>query len=478
VTISMQPGTGPAIVGNGRSWPTVAVITILAIGVGASTAGANWMLIVALVALPVFLLRPRDFCLGIYAFLLPFDTLSAVGPGGLTLTSIAGAALAAVLLGTAMAKKKLERPPGSCWWWGLLVAWAAVTVLWALDWKPTTTRNLTTAIMLLLLYLVALSTNITRRELRTVSLFAVAGACVAAIYTIFQFYHGANYHDEIRGSLMAGDKAADPNYFAATLLLPLSLAVSGFLTPGRWLARLPWLVVAAIIAFGILVTGSRGAMVAVVVMILFYMYARHVSRLMTVPLVAIFVALSFFMPDSFFTRMGTTAESGGSGRLVVWQTGLVAFERYGLVGAGFNNFGVAYRENVGSAPLWNHTYVSGAHNSYLEVAVEMGIVGLVLVLAAVVGQLRAARRCRKNMADTVGGVIVAYEAACYAILVAGFFISIIWEKWFWLSWILLAVAVRTSQEEQPGEARAKDLEPRGLRWYDLQGRSAPRARLP
>jgi putative inorganic carbon (hco3(-)) transporter len=478
VKISMQPGTSPAIAGSVRLWPTVAVITILAIGVGASIAGANWMLIAALVALPVFLLRPRDLCLGVYAFLLPFDSLSAVGPGGLTLTSIAGAALAAVLLGTAMVKKKLQMPPRPAWWWGLLVAWAAVTVLWALEWRPTTTRNLITSIILLLLYLVALSTNINGRELRTVSLFAVAGACIAAVYTIFQFYHGANYHDEIRGSLMAGDKATDPNYFAATLLLPLSLAVSGFLTPGRWLTRLRWLVVAGTIAFGILVTGSRGAMVAVVVMILFYMYTRHVSRLMTILLVAIFVALAFFMPDSFFTRLGTTAESGGSGRLVVWQTGLVAFERYGLVGAGFNNFGVAYRENVGSAPLWNHTYVSGAHNSYLEVAVELGIVGLVLVSAAIVGQLRAASRCRKNIPDTVGGVIIAYEAACYAILAAGFFISIIWEKWFWLAWIMLAVAVRTSQDEQPGKARAMGLEPAGLGWYDLQVQSAPRARLP
>src|SRR5207248_5367250 len=134
-------------------------------------------------------------------------------------------------------------------------------------------------------------------------------------------------------------------------LLPLSLAVSGFLTPRRWLARAGWLAVSVILVFGILVTGSRGSMVAVIVMMLFYMYTRQVSRWMTIPLIAIFVALVFLMPDAFFSRLQTTAQTGGAGRTVVWQTGLVAFQHYALIGAGLNNFAFAYRENVGSAPL-------------------------------------------------------------------------------------------------------------------------------
>ena len=50
------------------------------------------------------------------------------------------------------------------------------------------------------------------------------------------------------------------------------------------------------------------------------------------------------------------------------------------MGAGLNNFRTAYRDNVGSAPLYHGSYVYGAHNVYLEVAVEMGVAGIVLLL--------------------------------------------------------------------------------------------------
>jgi len=362
-----------------------------------------------------------------------------------------------VLLGTSLLRKDTRKPPRQAWWWVAFVAWAGVTVLWALDLQPATGR-LFTAVSLLLLYMVALSANISREELRAVSMFAIAGACAGAIYTAYQFLlGGVGYHDEIRGSLMTGAKATDPNYFAASLLLPLALAVSGFLTPGRRLARLAWLVVACTLAFGILVTMSRGAMVAMLVMILFFIYSKQVSRRLTIPLVALFVVLAFALPN-MLTRWQSAAESGGAGRITVWRVGLVAFEHYGLVGAGLNNFPNAYREYVGAYPLLRKTYASGAHNSYLEVAVETGIVGLILLVTALVAQLRAARRRRKNVSKEAGNIIVAYEAACYSILAAAFFIGIVWEKWFWLPWILLAIAVRSAPDAPSTEARSVDVE--------------------
>ena len=472
----MQPGIS-ALAGNDRRWLVIAAVVLLAIVVGLSFAGANWILIAALLAIPILLIRPREICLGCYAFLLPYDSISSVGPAGQTLTFIAGAAVLAVLLGTTLVKKDLQRPPRQALWWTLFVVWAGTTSLWALDWEVASSR-IVTAVSLLVLFLVVLSANLSRKELKTVSMFAVAGAAIASIYTIRQFFGGGlNYHDEIRGSLMAGSKATDPNAFAASLLLPLSLATTGFLAPGRWLTRLAWLAVTATIGLGILVTGSRGAMVAVAVMIVFYIYTRQVSRLMTIPLVASFVALLFLMPAAFFTRMASTADSGGAGRTVVWQGGLVAFERYPLIGAGLNNFPLAYRENVGSAPLYHGSYVSGAHNTYLEIAVELGLVGLILLVTAAVAQLRAASRMRKNVSKKTGSFLVAYEAGCYGILMAALFLGVIWEKWFWLGWMFLGVAVATARAEKPVAAPAAASKPSIWPWEDVQIRSTPGAHL-
>ena len=424
----------------------VAATLTLAIIVGVSIASTNWILIVGLGILPILLLRPRELSLGCYVFLLPFDSITKVGPGGQTLTTIAGAAVAAVWLSTGLLKRDLRRPPRQALWWTLFVSWGAVTVLWAIEPQPAAIR-LSTAVSLLAVFLVVLSTNISRDELRNIALFVVAGACAAALFTSYQFYRGVDYHGAIRGSLMVGGTGADPNYFAASLLLPLSLAVNGFLTPRKWLARTAWLGATVIIAFGILVTMSRGALVAVTAMIFFYMYTRQVSRRLVIPLVGIFVALAFALPGNFLTRLESAGETGGAGRTVVWQGGLVAFTHYPLVGSGLNTFSDAYQKYLGGAPIYHGILVSGAHNSYLETAVELGTIGFLLVMTAFVTQLLAASRLRKLVPHQVASTIIAYEAGCYAILVAAFFIGVFWEKWFWMAWMLLALAVRTSEPD-------------------------------
>ena len=458
--------TAIAGLGFDRRWLIAAGIVIVGIMIGQVLAGTNWILIAALLILPIVLIRPREVCLGVYAFLLPFDSLSAVGPEGITLTLLAGAGLIVVLLGTALMKRELQRPPRQLLPWTLFVAWSIVTGLWALDGQNSLIR-LPTAISLIVLFLVALSTSITRKELRTASFFAIAGATAASIYLLYQYFGGPV---GARGSIGTGDTAADPNYLAASLLLPLALSIHGFLTARGLARKLVWLSVDAVITFGILVTGSRGSMVAVVVMLMFFMYTRLLSRRLMIPLLALFVAIPFFLPDAFFNRLETTVDTGGAGRTIIWQGGLVAFVRHPFMGAGLNNFGNAYRDNVGSAPLYHGRMVYGAHNVYLEVAVEMGVAGIVLLLAGMIGQMRAANRCRKKLSPQPAGVLVAYEAGCYAIMTAAFFIGVTWEKWFWLPWMLLALAVRTAPvEEIATPVKRPTIRP----WEDVRIESAP-----
>src|SRR5262249_38128268 len=108
--ISMEPRTSLVVAGSDRSWVIIAAAAILAAAIGLSIAGTNWILTVALLALPILMLRPRELCLGGYAVLLPFDSITGVGPGGQTLTRIVGAAAATILLGTALLRKDYKRP--------------------------------------------------------------------------------------------------------------------------------------------------------------------------------------------------------------------------------------------------------------------------------------------------------------------------------------------------------------------------------
>jgi O-antigen ligase len=91
------------------------------------------------------------------------------------------------------------------------------------------------------------------------------------------------------------------------------------------------------------------------------------------------------------------------GRLVVWQSGLQLFGDFPLTGAGFGSFAETFARYVpaGAATRWNH-----AHNDYLELVLEGGLVAAVLVVWLSVGYVRRAgkllRRSRPLRPSRVG----------------------------------------------------------------------------
>jgi O-antigen ligase len=135
--------------------------------------------------------------------------------------------------------------------------------------------------------------------------------------------------------------------------------------------------------------------------------------------------------------------NGGAGRVPIWTAGLEALKHFWVQGAGVNNFPEAYSAYAGFAPKFKG-FGNASHNIYLGTWVELGIVGLTFFLLAIRSQFRAVRPAH----DEFDPLLVGSEAAAWAILVAGFFIDIVWRKYFWFSWILLAVATQMPRKTQ------------------------------
>src|SRR5690242_16397653 len=79
---------------------------------------------------------PVQTVLGLYAFLLPFDSVliaGGVGPVNLHLTWFVAAAACATLLVLGLTIRGFRRLPVSALWWLLFVVWALATAAWALD---------------------------------------------------------------------------------------------------------------------------------------------------------------------------------------------------------------------------------------------------------------------------------------------------------------------------------------------------------
>lgn len=220
-------------------------------------------------------------------------------------------------------------------------------------------------------------------------LFAyVCGAYVAAIDTILLYRRAA----AVLRRFSAG--GADANDIAMTLVLAIPMAWYLGMTYRqpilRWACRA--YVPVCLVALGL--TGSRGGMVATVVALLIIpltMIRLTPGRLVTAMLVlgvggGLAVA---YTPETLMQRLASTrteVEQGRlGGRFRLWRAGIFAFAERPLAGYGTGGFRGAVSQRLGSG-----TQV--AHNSYISVLVEQGLIGFLLYLAMFVAVFRAVRR--------------------------------------------------------------------------------------
>ena len=201
---------------------------------------------------------------------------------------------------------------------------------------------------------------------------------------------------------------SNPNILAVYLLLyfPFSLW-SAFSLENKGRMRIFYGITTVFCAFCILFTWSRGAWLALgFEVLIFLIFCSKKSRYMLrfTPLLFILVPL---FPSNFKSRLlsiGDLGESSIRYRLQTWGGTLQMFKHY--------PFGIGVGERAWRA-IYPHFAVSGtktvmhAHNVFLQVATELGMVGMILFLLLIFTALLSA--CKKKnftMVTVVSGAIV------------------------------------------------------------------------
>jgi O-antigen ligase len=399
-----------------------------------------WLPLAGVLGISLLALWPAYLWLGVFVFLVPFDDVLALesGASGLTLTSLIGLIVLFVLFGSFLALGRLRVPLSPAIAWFAFLTWQACTVLWSVD-RDVAIRRLPTMLSLFVFYLVVTCSHFSEKEASRIARFAIFGGCVAAAITLQEFSSGVFYHNmNMRGSLVFGDRQADPNILAASLLLPLSLVVGEFLGSAKLYGKILLSLCALLIVSGVFVTGSRGALLAIAVMLLFYLHRLGITWRVIAPLTVMGGALMF--APAFLVQRFEQSDSG-AGRLYIWQTGMAALKDYFLAGAGLDNFSVIYNDY--SAHALHYAGLSRpAHNIFLQISVESGIIGFLLFVFVAGSQMRYALRRDASSSGPQRFRLIACEAAACGVLVASFFLGLLWTKAFWIVWILLTVCSR------------------------------------
>lgn len=186
------------------------------------------------------------------------------------------------------------------------------------------------------------------------------------------------------------------NYLAGILILQLPLAVGLASTTASARARAGWVLVALACATGIVLSASKGAIVALVAaLIVAYGFGGRATRaaFAGVAVLCVTGALVFTMGPLKHVleyRLQRSALDYSIGeRLDLYRLAWDEFTRHPLLGIGLNNFSVSAHRLTGVDTV--------PHNLELGFLAELGLVGLLLTLAGLAALLRLGWRARKSM---------------------------------------------------------------------------------
>jgi O-antigen ligase len=271
----------------------------------------------------------------------------------------------------------------------LFMCWVLLSTFWSVAEPLSIQRKVLIYVQNLVMLWVIWETTASRGRLASLFQAYVLGGYVAAISTIRNYLTGAAVVDYERFAAQGFDANDLGMLLALGLPMAWYLASTGSSGFQRWLNRIYFIIA----TLGILLTGSRGALITTIVALsviplTLSQMRRSVRIAGIVVIILAAVAAVRFVPEESFERLSTTtteiSEGNLTGRIAIWQSGLRAVPKRPLQGFGPGGwYRVAGRVGV---------RLRSSHNTYLSILVEEGMIGLVLYLLIFVVLLRRLRR--------------------------------------------------------------------------------------
>lgn len=259
-------------------------------------------------------------------------------------------------------------------------------------------------------------------------------------------------------------------YMEMVLAVPLGLIFTGAISKDK---RLLYITAVALMGVSLLLSGSRGGLIAFLAEVIFLVLlttgtkSRSNLALKLSLAVLLFVAVVggaiFVGGETSLTRVAETAATGDltTGRSNIWSVTLDVIKANLPFGAGLGAFGVAYTPHDSMSGLER---VEQAHNDYLQVLADAGLVGLLIggfFLYRIFVSGRAATKIRNTYRR---GIAYGALAGIFAILVHSIFDFVLHTtavSVMFLVLISLLIACRSSYaddvEDPPHEGSARNL---------------------
>jgi O-antigen ligase len=403
--------------------------------------------------------------LAFFVVLTFFERLPGSPTTGLTLVKAAGFVLALAWI-AALASRRATVPllfrdhPWLAYAAVFFITWSLSSMLWAAD--PVSARFETTRLAQNALFFVIVFTAISRSQHLIWVLGAyLGGAVLTAVVGLAGASSSEQFSPYADTSRLSGG-ISDPNELAAILIPAIVIGAFLFAVTASPLWR--WLLGSCVLvtSLALFLTQSRGGLLSLSVVVLVTPFLAGPVRLRALVVILCIAAIgigyyALVAPPQALSHVTKFSVGSGTGREDLWRVSIQMFKNHPFAGVGTGNFQViepryALRNiNLPRVDLVVDT-PKVAHNTYLHVLTELGIVGIVAFGGMLLGALAIAWRAIHTLElrgerrlEILGrGVLIG----TIGMLAAYVFITAQYEKQLWL---LLGICAALSTLARAGE---------------------------
>jgi O-antigen ligase len=450
----------------------VAVVAALAALVGVVSGVAPRFGILAAIGVTFVALVFADLLIGFAAMVLFAFLEMLTSLGGVSLAKVTGALLVVAWLavvsgGGRRTRNFFAERPGLTYLLLAFLGWNAISLVWSPD-NGAAVSSVMRYTLNVILMPIAYTAVRERRDVVRILAVVVGGASIAAISAVL-----VPPNPDAAAAGRATGTIGDPNELAAALVV--GLAIAGAFAVNRFVSPLMRLVSAgagALCLLGILVSLSRGGLLGVggALIVAVVMGGRWRGRVLATCGALALVAVGYF---AFVASLPAkervlNVSGGGTGRLDLWTVALRMIDAHPIQGVGSGQFpssSVHYLLQPGAIQRGDLILSTPkvAHNTYLNIVAEVGLVGgalfATIVLTCVACACIAVQRLRRDGDERLEILARGVVVGIGGYLVALLFISESYSKLFWilmaLGPVLLAVASVPDAAGEHASARGR-----------------------
>jgi O-antigen ligase len=259
---------------------------------------------------------------------------------------------------------------------------------------------------------------------------------------------------------MIGEK----NRYAQVMLMLVPLGMFRVFGEKKTLLRVLAGVATALIALGASMAFSRGAAVGFVLMLVIMAFMRYIKLYQIVVILLGLILLLEAVPQyrarltslegltAMFAEEGTNtgvADGATLSRLTEMGAAGLVFLDHPVIGVGPGLFRYYYEEYAGLVGLRVQAQERSAHDLYLQVAAENGLLGLLCLSISLFMTIRGLARVRKRWMveePDLANMATAYMLSIVTYLTTGIFLHFAFIRYFWLIMALAGAIIYVAEQ--------------------------------